>query len=840
MGHHTLGQQGPTFHARRTGLWIAVAIPLALGTGAQAAQAKECHNETPLPADVTLIAPGPDVSQSVAEFAGAWVGAWMNRRGEDTLCQTLVVEEVLPKGHARVIYSHGTHEAGGIRQPKFWRATGRVVDGVLRFRLPVPERPDFVYRFDGQALSSTFKGEGRARLTRFEDVSRVGCRRQPGDRPVPPAAGTPRERLTADELHGPLDPTIGPVHNDYFLPVGQAGPALHAFRGTLFVGAFRMASGEQGCAGLPTPASAFSAMFFSHGEHLVPVIRDILQPPGTVIISPGRVWSEPGDGGWSRASFPFVLVDPLGNAARNGLATFLYDDTRVSALRFQIVQETHPWSRTDYWGQVAMAYVPGAIADEAASRARYAEELKQEVPIKPWSSLPASAGAVLAVFDGDASPEDISASGLIVGGVVHVRGCNTRYGPFPYCRHMRHGVFSVTKSMGAAVALLRLAQKYGDAVLGLKIKDYVQVTATHDGWERVTFADALNMATGIGDNAPEREPPAPHADEQKPKMFEWARARTAREKLDRGFTYGKYPWAPGEILRYNTTHTFVLAAAMDSFLKRQVGPQAHLWDMVVEEVFRPIGIFHAPTMHTLEADGSRGIPLLGYGLFPTIDDVAKLATLFQNGGRHEGRQLLSAAKVAEALYRTAATGLPTGGKNRFGDARYHLSFWSVPYRTHTGCFFQIPYMSGLGGNLVVLLPNGTSAFRFADGHNYDVESMVPGGEALRPFCPPSAAGPAPPHPGPRLTESELRAELAGKTFRTGRQELSLEAGGRLYGTIGDDFDVGTWQITPDGRYWRTWNVWDGRRPRCYTVHRAGETLEIYVEGRWGKFVLERR
>ena len=57
-------------------------------------------------------------------------------------------------------------------------------------------------------------------------------------------------------------------------------------------------------------------------------------------------------------------------------------------------------------------------------------------------------------------------------------------------------MFSVTKSLGAAVALLRLAQKYGDEVFDLKIKDYVPVTAGHDGWERVTFGDALNMATG--------------------------------------------------------------------------------------------------------------------------------------------------------------------------------------------------------------------------------------------------------------------------------------------------------------------------------------------------------
>jgi hypothetical protein len=34
----------------------------------------------------------------------------------------------------------------------------------------------------------------------------------------------------------------------------------------------------------------------------------------------------------------------------------------------------------------------------------------------------------------------------------------------------------VTKSLGATVALLRLAQTYGDQVFELKIKEYVTVT----------------------------------------------------------------------------------------------------------------------------------------------------------------------------------------------------------------------------------------------------------------------------------------------------------------------------------------------------------------------------
>jgi hypothetical protein len=91
-----------------------------------------------------------------------------------------------------------------------------------------------------------------------------------------------------------------------------------------------------------------------------------------------------------------------------------------------------------------------------------------------------------------------------------------------------------------------------------------------------------------------------------------------------------------------------------------------------------------------------------------------------------------------------------------------------------------------------------------------------------------------------LTEAELRAEFVGKTWRVGRQELRVEAGGRLYGTMDDDVDVGRWQIHPDGRYCRTWNVWDRGRARCSTVHRAAAGLELYTEGTWSKAVLEPR
>jgi Beta-lactamase len=741
------GQDALTRERRR---WLSIALSLGMGMavaygvapGSQAAAARECHRETPMPADVRLSAPAPEVPEVIARFAGAWIGEWEQSGG---LCHTLVVEEVLAHGDARVIYSVGTSVDLNIRLPGYWRASGSIANGELRFHLPVRDRPELTYQFAGETLSGTFKGEGRVKLTRVADLTQVGCGTKAGGLPPALPAAGPRDRLTAPELLASPEAVIGPVHNTYYMPIGRVEPARHVFKGILTVPASTMFRARHGCAGLAELLPGFEVAFFTHEEHLVPVARDILQPPG-IILSPGRVWSEPGDEGLSRASFPFVLTDPHVNEAHHGLATFLYDNSRVSALRMQVVQESAPpWNKYDGWAQISVAYTPGSIPNEQARRAQFADELQHQTPIRPWSALPVSPWpSWLDAFDGGTPPADLKASGLIIDGVIYLRGCETRAGPYPYCREMRHGVYSVTKSLGAAVALLRLAQQYGDQVFDLKIKDYVAVTAPHDGWERVTFKDALNMATGVGESWPQRELLRPFGDEEQPKFGVWLRVGTAQQKLALAFSYDKYPWGPGEVLRYSSINTFVLAAAMDSFLKRQAGPNAHLWDMVVAEVFRPIGIFHLPTRHTQEADGTPGIPPLGYGLYPNVDDIAKLTTLLHNGGRHQGQQLLSAAKVAEALYKTETRGLPSGRANQFGDGRYHLSLWSEPYRTANGCFFQIPYMAGWGGNLVVLLPNSTSAFRFTDGYTGDIDVMVWAGEAIRPFTCPSGPGEAPP------------------------------------------------------------------------------------------------
>ncbi len=519
--------------------------------------------------------------------------------------------------------------------------------------------------------------------------------------------------------------------------------ALHEFSGTLSAPEIGMEGttpdGNFGVTGLRR-FPGFSTGFFTHEGHLVPVERGILRGDGgsfwSIVLAPGRIWSEPGDGGWSRAAFPFLLVSEISNEAHNGLASFVFDGAGVSALRFQITQETASWNRHDFWGQAPLDYEPGPVPDEALRRAAFAEELGERAPVRAWQALDTrDPAAAWRQFTRGLQASDISASGVIVDGVIYMPQCATRHGDFPFCESMRHGTFSVTKSAGAALTLLRLAQKYGDYVFQLRIRDFVKVTATHTGWEQVTFMDTLNMATGIGDHSRAAATIDPFADENKSRMLRWALATNAGEKLDISLRYGNYPWGPGEVFRYNTTHTFVLAAAMERFLQSMEGGDARLWDMMRAEVLEPIGVRHLPMMHTIEADGSRGLPLMGIGLYLTVDELAKITALLHNGGRHEGEQLLSRKGVAAAMLQTGG-GLPTGEQGLYGTPVYHMSFWSLPWRTDPACFAQLPYMSGFGGNLVVLLPNGITAFRFADADIYDIEPLARLASGIRPICTP--------------------------------------------------------------------------------------------------------
>ncbi|MDA0229327.1 MAG: serine hydrolase [Proteobacteria bacterium] len=560
-----------------------------------------------------------------------------------------------------------------------------------------------------------------------------------------------RSVLTVADLKAAQNADETPVQNAEFMPVGEHAPAHHSFEGTLSLPEFELhavlaATAQKAPNLLPGQAlfPGVDLQFFVYDGYLVPVRRDVVRPRGgaswsQIIVAPGRVWSEPSDNGFSRASFPFIVVNDYSNDSHNGVATFVFDDTNVSSLRLQITQEAAPWAIYDMWGQTPMTYRPHAIQERSVLAAKFSEELSREVPMRAWSELEAIAGAgsVSAIIHQQGSSEGVSAAGLIVDGVIYAHPCRARYGDYPYCGQMRHGVYSVTKSMGAALTLLRLAEKYGPEVFDLKIVDYLDISArhvSHGGWRDVTFAHVLSMATGIGYRSRVREPLKFEANEDNPTLLKWLQLLSAEEKLSMALSVGgDYPWGPGEVARYDTMHSFILSAAMSAFLKSREGREADLWDMVQKEVLEPIGAYHVPIMRTLESVGGRGLPIMGFGLYLRIDDVAKIAQLLHDGGKYGGRQLLHPGKLSEALYQTEKRGLPTGGIGQ--DHEYQLSFWMKPFNDNHGCETWLPKMMGYGGHIVMILPNRTTAFRFADNHHYQARDLALAAHSVRPLCP---------------------------------------------------------------------------------------------------------
>ena len=536
-----------------------------------------------------------------------------------------------------------------------------------------------------------------------------------------------RDRLTVRELLDGNVPAI--VHNDYFKPVGATAPPSHRFSGVLHFSEKPMAtalpdSDWQGAGQTVFPE--FSLPVVSYQRDLIPLERGIILSGEkatsiwNVIVSPGRVWREPSDGGYSRRSLPFTLVNNAIGQARNGIAAFVFNDGTISTIAIQITQETAPvdaYSRTELHATVPARYEPRVFDDEARVVGDFEREVAARLPVRPWSDLPEAEHA-RARFNDDTIPSDLSAGALLIDGVLYAQSVPTRTaGSYPFPARMRHGVFSVTKTLSMALSMFYVAHKYDDAVFDTLITDYVPILADHAGWRGVTFAHTLGMATGV------------RGAEEGSAIHPFIVARTASDKL---LAIQRLPDAdprPGERFEYYSTHFFVVSYALNQYVKARVGPDADYWSLVQRDVLDPLGIVHLPVQRTIESDGSRGTPVQAWGGYPTVEEAAKIAQLLINEGRLGERQLLSPTRIREALSSSLHRGYDTGGNQS-----YLHSVWRRPANL-PGCVVHVPTMSGHGGNLVMMLPNGLVAIRFADDNDYDVTPMVHATELYRSSCP---------------------------------------------------------------------------------------------------------
>lgn len=530
----------------------------------------------------------------------------------------------------------------------------------------------------------------------------------------------------------PVRRTELPAPNDYFLPGPDARPAPE-FSGVLQIAQSPIVTRPR----LTSPkisrcdARLFPSVtlgFMTVGDVLVPLQRgQMVSERGTreiasywsIIPQFGRIWRDPGEeGSWSRAAFPLMLVGSAENHSHQGMATFRYRGREVGALEFQFVQQTAPYLLHQHfiaWGRARVRLAPLAAREALSHRESARAELARRLPHRPWADLlrETPAGAMEG-FGGPVLDRWRVLAALVRAGTVYYQDSPTPYGNYPYPLEMRFGVRSVMKSIGAPLALLRLAQVCGPYVLTLKIGDFV--AGLDPKYRAVRFIDAANMATGFGGMGTWKTQPNDPLDGYLEGNYDaWYTARSHREKLRQiRRSLRPYPWEPGTVMRYRDQDFYLLGAALDRFIKSMRGPDADVWDMLLDEVLGPIGIAHAPLVRTREAGGRRGIPWFNAGCYPTLDDLAKIALLYQSRGACRGEQLLHRG-LTEALL-TGRGALPKhgdlslGAEERAGAGAegelYGMGFHFRHYAGAGGRQYHLPTMWGAGESEVVLYPNG--------------------------------------------------------------------------------------------------------------------------------------
>ena len=160
--------------------------------------------------------------------------------------------------------------------------------------------------------------------------------------------------LEADAIDGQVD-------NFFFAACGSASGPPREFAISIQIPQTVMKCNQQGIDVNGKATDLFPAInlrLVGIDDDLVPLDRDLLRDPEgssywDVTLSPGKIWSEEADGPWSRAALPFQFSNIFENDTHHGIATFLYSETNISPIFFQIVAETKPFLIPDNllaWG----------------------------------------------------------------------------------------------------------------------------------------------------------------------------------------------------------------------------------------------------------------------------------------------------------------------------------------------------------------------------------------------------------------------------------------------------------------------------------------------------------
>jgi hypothetical protein len=544
-----------------------------------------------------------------------------------------------------------------------------------------------------------------------------------------PRSHLTRSLLTSDAALADLVPMAE------FTPSADARAPSHSFRGALAfdpaMTGFRLhrdTLNYLGDAALRLRAPPrFDFALVQSGDRLIPVQRGPIpsgHPSWEFSLEAGRVWDEPGDGGMTRAALPFALVETAANCTHNGVLTFVFGDNgAISRVAWQIASETCAYLQYDAWGAASASYRPG-IANADAIIAADTAELAARMPTRPLAQLAVDhPGVDLSAFaaPADINPAALTTYGVVAGGVHYLGGCDTRAGPYPFCEALDVPSYSLAKTLVGALGLMRLEQLQPGAMRE-PIAAYVPQCAT---WQGVSFENALDMATGHYGSAEDQ------ADENAMTADRFFVATTHAEKILIACTRFPRREAPGRRWVYHTPDTYVLGAAMSAYWRRAHGESADFFnDVLVDGVYAPLHL--SPTIRaTRRTDDAARQPYTGWGLTLMRDDIAKLGAYLASAD-HPGA-LVASAPLAAGLQRDPGdVGLPAGADT----LRYNNGLWAYNAQAALRCAdpVWIPFLSGYGGIIVALMPNGVVYYYVSDGGDYAWARAARAANTIAPMC----------------------------------------------------------------------------------------------------------
>ncbi len=529
--------------------------------------------------------------------------------------------------------------------------------------------------------------------------------------------------------------------------------------------------------------------FVQNGSWLIPVTQG-LQYTGSsnwnIIVGYGRVWNETSDNGYTRASFPFTVAEYDQNCVHNGEMTFLFNGSSVSHVFYQIDYEVCAYWQANFYGNLTASYTPSTISGDTTLENSAATEIKNRIPTKPFSALATdypNSGVSTSAFIGQyLHPTYIAGYGLYINGVNYVSTCQTRTDAYPFCSEMRWPSYSIAKSAFAETALSRLGQQFGSGVYSLLLKNYISQYTLGGTYTSTTFDNLADMASGNYNST------GFETDENSTSETNFVGAvpyynynsPTSASKIYDAFTlFHTNTTTPGTTWVYHSHDTFLLVSAMEAYAQAQLGTSTDIWTKTYTDVFSPLNV--SPGMQQIMRTAcnnqstssncssstkvsATGAPIGSHGMYLIQDDLAKIGYFFNNNnGKISGTQVLDPAREDDTMVRTSNLGLVTADSGFYTGSPivantnhynndYWLKYWTTtefppnsgatengglatnPFNSTFTCQFWIPYMSGYGGNTVLLLPNNAVYYIFSEDYEYYWTYAVEQINLIKPMC----------------------------------------------------------------------------------------------------------